>query len=74
MSVEEFLLNYLTQITPKIPFNKERGVATYHLTFKLACSHCLGRDKPPKSEWSNKNNHEKCHVCHGKNTMIWLSN
>jgi hypothetical protein len=33
------------------------------------CPHCLGRDNPPKSEWSNKNNHSKCHVCHGKKTL-----
>ena len=33
------------------------------------CSHCLGKDKPPKSKWGNKTNHEKCHVCQGKKTM-----
>ena len=33
------------------------------------CPHCLGRDKPPKSEWGNKINHDKCHVCQGKKTM-----
>ena len=33
------------------------------------CPHCLGKDKPPKSKWSNKNNHGKCHVCQGKKTM-----
>ena len=33
---EEFHVNYLTQITPKIPSNKEIGFVKYHLTSKFS--------------------------------------
>jgi len=40
-----------------------------YLSREHTCSFCQGKNKPPKSNWSKKTNHEKCNVCHGKKTM-----
>ncbi len=46
-------------------------VNTYlgYISSEHTCSYCRGKEKPPKSNWSFKINHGKCHVCQGKGIM-----